>query len=314
MFDAKMKIFTGTANPDLAKRIAKYIKCEMGELIIKKFPDDELWVKINENVRGTDCFIIQSTSAPVNENLMELLMMIDAFRRSSAKRITAVIPYYGYARQDRKDQPRVAISAKLVANLLTSAGANRIIAMDLHAPQIQGFFDIPCDHLQAEPMLSRHFQKMKLDNLVICASDMGGVKMARSFAERLGSTVAIVDKRRHGSHHVEALNLIGEVEGKNVLIPDDMISTGGTMVEAASFLKNKGAKDIYACCTHSVLSGPAVEKLKNSLIKEVMVTDTIPLSEAAKAVKKIKVVSVSEVFGEAIRSIHNETSVSKLFR
>ncbi|MEI7903967.1 MAG: ribose-phosphate pyrophosphokinase, partial [Candidatus Firestonebacteria bacterium] len=266
MFDAKMKIFTGTANPELAQKIAKYMNCEMGELNIKKFPDGEIWVKINENVRGTDCFIIQSTSSPVNESLMELLLMIDAFRRSSAKRITAVIPYYGYARQDRKDQPRVAISAKLVANLLTSAGANRIIAMDLHAAQLQGFFDIPCDHLQAEPVLTRYFKKkIKINNLVVCASDMGGVKLARSFAERLGSTVAIVDKRRWGSDQVEALNLIGDVKGKNVLIPDDMISTGGTMVAAASFLKKNGAKDIYACCTHPVLSGEAVKKLKNSL-------------------------------------------------
>ncbi len=314
MFDAKIKIFGGTANPDLTKKICRHLRIKESRISIKKFPDGEIWAKIDENVRGADCYLIQPTCAPVNETLMELLLMIDAFKRSSAKRITAVIPYYGYARQDRKDQPRVAISAKLVANLLTSAGASRVVAMDLHAAQLQGFFDIPCDHLQAEPVLTRYFVKKKIPDLAICASDMGGVKMARSFAERLGCPVAIVDKRRYGSTHVEALNLIGEVTGKNVLIPDDMISTAGTMCEAALFLKKKGAKDVYACCTHPVLSGSAVEKLNNSVIKEVVVTDTIPLNEAAKGVNKIKVVSVAEVLGEAIRSIHNETSVSRLFR
>ncbi len=314
MFDAKIKVFGGTANPDLTKKICRHLRVKESRISIKKFPDGEIWAKIDENVRGADCYLIQPTSAPVNETLMELLLMIDAFKRSSAKRITAVIPYYGYARQDRKDQPRVAISAKLVANLLTSAGASRVVAMDLHAAQLQGFFDIPCDHLQAEPVLTRYFAGKKIANLAICASDMGGVKMARSFAERLGCPVAIVDKRRYGSTHVEALNLIGEVTGKNVLIPDDMISTAGTMCEAALFLKKKGAKDVYACCTHPVLSGSAVEKLNNSVIKEVVVTDTIPLNEAAKAIHKIKVVSVAEVLGEAIRSIHNETSVSRLFR
>jgi len=310
----KLKVFGGSANPELVGKICKYLHTTEGKMELRKFPDGETWVKIADNVRGADCFIVQPTCMPTNENLVELFLMIDAFKRSSARRITVVIPYYAYARQDRKDQPRVAISAKLIANLLTSAGASRIIAMDLHAAQVQGFFDIPVDHLIAEPVLAREFAKKKIPNLVIAASDMGGSKMARSFAERLGTTIAIVDKRRHHSHKVEALNLIGDVTGKNVLIPDDMISTAGTMVEAAKFLQKHGAKDVYACCTHPVFSGSALEKIENSVIKEVMVTDTIPLSDAAKKIKKIKVVTVSGVLGEAIKSIHNETSVTKLFR
>jgi len=310
----KLKVFGGSANPELVKKICKYLHTSVGKMELKKFPDGETWVKIADNVRGDDCFIVQPTCMPTNENLMELFLMIDAFKRSSARRITVVIPYYAYARQDRKDQPRVAISAKLVANLLTSAGASRIIAMDLHAAQVQGFFDIPVDHLIAEPVLAREFAKKKIPNLVVAASDMGGSKMARSFAERLGTSIAIVDKRRHHSMKVEALSLIGNVTGKNVLIPDDMISTGGTMVEAAKFLQKHGAKDVYACCTHPVFSGSALEKIKNSVIKEVMVTDTIPLSEEAKKVKKIKIITVSGVLAEAIKSIHNETSVTKLFR
>ncbi|MFH1074057.1 MAG: ribose-phosphate pyrophosphokinase [Candidatus Firestonebacteria bacterium] len=310
----KLKVFGGSANPDLVAKICKYLHTSVGKMELKRFPDGETWVKIADNVRGADCFVVQPTCMPTNENLMELFLMIDAFKRSSARRITVVIPYYAYARQDRKDQPRVAISAKLIANLLTSAGASRIIAMDLHAPQVQGFFDIPVDHLIAEPVLSREFAKKKIPNLVIAASDMGGSKMARSFAERMGTSIAIVDKRRHHSNKVEALSLIGDVDGKNVLIPDDMISTAGTMVEAAKFLQKHGAKDIYACCTHPVFSGNALEKIKNSVIKEVMVTDTIPLPEAAKKIKKIKVITVSGVLGEAIKSIHNETSVTKLFR
>jgi len=310
----KLKVFGGSANPELVKKICKYLHTSVGKMELKRFPDGETWVKIADNVRGDDCFIVQPTCMPTNENLMELFLMIDAFKRSSARRITVVIPYYAYARQDRKDQPRVAISAKLVANLLTSAGASRIIAMDLHAAQVQGFFDIPVDHLIAEPVLAREFAKKKIPNLVVAASDMGGSKMARSFAERLGTSIAIVDKRRHHSMKVEALSLIGNVTGKNVLIPDDMISTGGTMVEAAKFLQKHGAKDVYACCTHPVFSGSALEKIKNSVIKEVMVTDTIPLSEEAKKVKKIKIITVSGVLAEAIKSIHNETSVTKLFR
>ncbi len=310
----KLKVFGGSANPELFHKICKYLRVSHGRMVIRKFPDGESWVKIADNVRGADCFIVQPTCTPVNENLMELFLMIDAFRRSSARRITVVIPYYSYARQDRKDQPRVAISAKLIANLLTSAGASRVIAMDLHAAQVQGFFDIPVDHLIAEPVLAREFAKKKIKDLVVAASDMGGSKMARSFAERLGTSIAIVDKRRYHSNKVEALSLIGDVNGKNVLIPDDMISTAGTMVEAANFLKKHGARDIYACATHAVFSGAALDKIKNSVLKEVMVTDTIPLSEEAKNIKKIKVISVSGVLGEAIKSIHHETSVTKLFR
>ncbi|OGF54969.1 MAG: ribose-phosphate pyrophosphokinase [Candidatus Firestonebacteria bacterium RifOxyC12_full_39_7] len=289
----KLKVFGGSANPELVTKICKYLHTSVGKMELKRFPDGETWVKIADNVRGADCFVVQPTCMPTNENLVELFLMIDAFKRSSARRITVVIPYYAYARQDRKDQPRVAISAKLIANLLTSAGASRIIAMDLHAAQVQGFFDIPVDHLIAEPVLAREFAKKKIPNLVIAASDMGGSKMARSFAERLGTSIAIVDKRRHHSHKVEALSLIGDVAGKNVLIPDDMISTAGTMVEAARFLQKHGAKDIYACCTHPVFSGSALEKIENSVIKEVMVTDTIPLTEQAKKIKKIKVITVS---------------------
>lgn len=310
----KLKVFGGSANPELVKKICKYLRVPPGRMEIRKFPDGESWVKISDNVRGADCFIVQPTCTPVNENLVELFLMIDAFKRSSARRITVVIPYYAYARQDRKDQPRVAISAKLIANLLTSAGASRVIAMDLHAAQVQGFFDIPVDHLIAEPVLTREFAKKNVKDLVVAASDMGGSKMARSFAERLGASIAIVDKRRHHSFKVEPLSLIGDVAGKNVLIPDDMISTAGTLVEAANFLKKHGARDVYACATHAVFSGAALEKIENSILKEVMVTDTIPLSEAAKKIKRIKVISVSGVLGEAIKSIHNETSVTKLFR
>ncbi|MCX5777237.1 MAG: ribose-phosphate pyrophosphokinase [Candidatus Firestonebacteria bacterium] len=310
----KLKVFGGSANPELVTKICRYLRTSEGKMELTRFPDGETWVKISENVRGADCFIIQPTCMPVNENIMELFLMIDAFKRASARRISVVIPYYAYARQDRKDQPRVAISAKLIANLLTSAGASRIIAMDFHAPQVQGFFDIPVDHLIAEPVLAREFAKKKVKDLVVAASDMGGSKMARSFAERLGASIAIVDKRRYHSNKVEALSLIGEVAGKNVLIPDDMISTAGTMVEAAMFLKKHGAKDIYACCTHPVFSESALKKIESSILKEVMVTDTIPLPEEAKKVKKIKVITVAGVLGEAIKSIHNETSVTKLFR
>ena len=285
----KLKVFGGSANPELVTKICRYLRTSEGKMELTRFPDGETWVKISENVRGADCFIIQPTCMPVNENIMELFLMIDAFKRASARRISVVIPYYAYARQDRKDQPRVAISAKLIANLLTSAGASRIIAMDFHAPQVQGFFDIPVDHLIAEPVLAREFAKKKVKDLVVAASDMGGSKMARSFAERLGASIAIVDKRRYHSNKVEALSLIGEVAGKNVLIPDDMISTAGTMVEAAMFLKKHGAKDIYACCTHPVFSESALKKIESSILKEVMVTDTIPLPEEAKKVKKIKV-------------------------
>ncbi|MEK6645282.1 MAG: ribose-phosphate pyrophosphokinase [Candidatus Firestonebacteria bacterium] len=307
-----MKIFSGTANLILAKEVAKYLGRKLSDISIKRFPDCEIWVKINENVRGKDVFIIQSTSNPVNEHIMELFIMLDAFKRASARRITAVLPFYSYARQDRKDQPRVAVTAKLMANLLTSAGADRILTMDLHAPQVQGFFDIPVDHLLAEPVITKYFLKKKIKNLAVVATDMGGVKIARTFAQKLGCNLAIVDKRRSGPHEVKAMNLIGDVKDKDIVMPDDMISTGGTMVEAAYFLKEKGAREIYACCTHPILCGGAVEKLNKAPVREVIVTNTIPLSKEQMS-DKIKILSIAPLFAEAIKSIHNETSISRLF-
>lgn len=309
----KLKIFTGNANKELAGRIAEYLKTNISSMDVKKFPDGEIWIKINENVRGTDVFIVQPTCEPVNENIMELLLMIDAVRRASARRITAVLPFYSYARQDRKDQPRVAISAKLIANLITTAGADRLLTMDLHAPQVQGFFDIPVDHLLAEPVFIKCIKKKNINNLVVAATDVGGVKMARHFAEKLNCGLSIVDKRRTGPNEVSAMNLIGEVNRKNVIIPDDMVSTAGTFVEAVAFLKEKGAKDIYGYITHPILCEDAVAKIEKSPIKELVVSDTIPIHDHKK-IKKIKVLSVAEIFGEAINSIHNETSVSKLFK
>ncbi|HRU39972.1 MAG TPA: ribose-phosphate pyrophosphokinase, partial [Candidatus Goldiibacteriota bacterium] len=271
-------------------------------------------VKINENVRGKDVFVIQSTCPPsTNDNLMELLIMIDALKRASAKRITAVIPFYGYARQDRKDQPRVPITAKLVANLLTSAGAHRVLTMDLHAGQIQGFFDIPVDHLLAAPVFINYFKKKKIKDLIISTSDIGGIKLAWYFAERLKTELVVVDKKRSGPESVEAMHLIGDVKGKDVLIPDDMVATGGTLVQAAKFLQARGARKIYACMTHGLFSGNAVEKIQNSPISEIVVTDTIP-QDARKGMKKLTVLSVSELFGESIKRIHEEKTISQLFK
>jgi len=308
----ELKIFTGGSNHELAGSICSYLDVPLGQIDIKRFPDGEIWAKVKENVRGTDVFLVQSTNHPVNENLMELLIMIDAFRRSSAKRITAVIPYFGYARQDRKDQPRVPITAKLVANLLTTAGANRILTMDLHAPQVQGFFDIPVDHLLAEPVLVDYYRKKNIKNALVACTDVGGAKMALNFSQRLNTNMAVVDKKRKGPSEVEPLVLIGDVKGKNIIIPDDIISAGGTLAEAAKFLKNRGAGDIYACCTHACFCGNAVERLKNAPLAEVLVTDTIQLRRD-QVPPRVKTVSVARLFGEAILSIHNETSVSKLF-
>jgi ribose-phosphate pyrophosphokinase len=285
---------------------------ELGKITVERFSEGEIRVKVEEDVRGRDIFLIQPTCPPVNENLVELLIMMDAFRRASARRITVVVPYYGYARQDRKDQPRVPITAKLVANLITVAGAHRVLTMDLHAQQIQGFFDIPVDHLYAFPVLSDHFLKKKIPNLTVTSPDVGGIKMARAYAKMLGAELAVVDKRRFGPKEVEAMNLIGDVKGRNVLIPDDMISTGGSLVEAVQALVRFGAKDIYACCTHAILSGNAVEKLQKSVLKEVVVTDTIPLTPD-KHVGKIRVLSVAPLLGEAIHRIHDEQSVTSLF-
>lgn len=309
-----MILFTGNSNPELARQISKNLKMQLGEALVGKFPEGEVMVKINDNVRGRDVFVVQSTCPPnTNDNMMELFIMIDALKRASAKRITAVIPFYGYARQDRKDQPRVPITAKLVANLITEAGADRVLTMDLHAGQIQGFFDIPVDHLLAAPVFIDYFKKKKLENLIVATADIGGIKLAWYFAEKLGTEIAITDKKRRGPESVEAMHLIGDVKGKDVLIPDDMLATGSTLVQAAKFLKAKGAKDIYACMTHGLFSGTALEKISDSPIKEVVVTDTIP-QDARKAVKKVKVLSVSGLFAEAITRIHEEKTISELFK
>ncbi len=307
-----LKIFNGTANPELAKDIAKSLKVPLGDLMVSHFSEGEIRIKINEDVRGRDIFLIQPTCPPVNDNVVELLIILDAFRRASARRITAVLPYYGYARQDRKDQPRVPITAKLMANIITEAGADRVLTMDLHAQQIQGFFDIPVDHLYAFPVIASYFRKKKLKNLTVVSPDVGGIKMARAYAKGLDADLAIVDKRRSGPNEVEAMNLIGEVKGKTVLIPDDMIATGGSLVEAVNALVKFGAGEIYASCTHAILSGNAVEKLEKSVLKEVVVTDTIPIPPE-KRIDKLTVLPVAPLFGEAIMRIHNEESISSLF-
>ncbi len=307
-----LKVFSGTANPDLAKKICESMKVPLGDMMVTRFSEGEIRIKINEDVRGRDIFIVQPTCPPVNDNVIELLIMIDAFRRASARRITAVMPYYGYARQDRKDQPRVPITAKLMANIITVAGADRLLAMDLHAQQIQGFFDIPVDHLYAYPVIASYVRKKNLKDLTIVSPDVGGIKTARAYAKGLGADLAIVDKRRSGPNEVEAMNLIGEVKGRTILIPDDMIATGGSLVEAVNALVKFGAKDIYACCTHAVLSGKAMENLKNSVLKEVIVTDTIPIP-SEKKIDKITILPVAPLLGEAIMRIHNEESITSLF-
>lgn len=305
-------IFSGSANPALSAAIARYLEKDLGKMTLTRFSDGEISVAIDENVRGKDVFVVQPTSPPVNENLMELLIMIDAFRRASAERITAVIPYFGYARQDRKDKPRVPITAKLVANLLTASGVNRGVTMDLHAPQIQGFFDIPVDHLFAAPITTAYFQNKGIDNLVVVAPDVGSVKMARAFAKRLRADLAIVDKRRDGPDEVEVVNLIGKVKNKTAILVDDLISTGGTIVEAAHLLKKNGAVAVYASITHGVLSGNAINKIKKAPLEELVITDTIPLSPK-KRIPMIKVLSVAEMLGETIKRIHLSSSVSSLF-
>ncbi len=306
------KVFTGNSNPQLAEKICSYLKLPLGKIRVGRFSDGEISVKIEENIRAKDVFIVQSISSPVNENLMELLVMIDAARRASAERITAVIPYYGYARQDWKDQPRVPITAKLVANLITAAGANRVLTMDLHTPQIQGFFDIPVDHLFAAPVLIKYFRGLNLSNLVVVAPDVGSIKAARAFAKRLRASLAVVDKRRNSPDSVEVMNVIGEVKGKDVVIVDDLIATGGTLCEAATTLKENGARNIYASITHGVLSGKSIENIADSSLKELIITNTILLSKE-KELKKIKVLSVASLLGEAIKCIHLGKSVSSLF-
>jgi len=313
MMNGEIKLFTGNSNPALAHEIASYLNLPLGKAFVGTFSDGEIRVEIGENVRGQDVFIIQSTCPPVDHNLMELLIMIDALKRASARRITAVIPDYGYARQDRKVKPRVPISAKLVADLITTAGANRVLAMDLHAGQIQGFFNIPVDHLFAAPVLLEYIKNHFQNNLVIVSPDAGGVERARAFAKRLEASLAIIDKRRDAPNLAEAVNIIGDVKDKIAIILDDMVDTAGTLTEAAQVLITRGAKAVYACCTHAVLSGPAIERLKNSAISKLVVTNTIPLKEEAKKCGKIEVLSVASLLGEAIKRIHEETSISSLF-
>jgi len=311
--DFELKIFSGNSNPALAEKICAYLKVPIGKAEVKTFSDGEVSVEIDESVRGADVFVIQSTCPPVNNNLMELLIMIDALRRASAERISAVIPYYGYARQDRKVAPRHPISAKLVANLITVAGTDRVLTMDLHAGQIQGFFDIPVDNLFATPVLLDYLRSRYMDDLVIVSPDAGGVERARAFAKRLDASLAIIDKRRERANVSQVMNIVGEVRGKVTVILDDMVDTAGTLTQAAFALKEHGAKAIYACCTHPVLSGKAVERIKESPIEELIVTDTIPLSQQAQECEKIKVLSVAELFAEAIKRIHLNQSVSSLF-
>ena len=311
---SEIKIIAGNSNMELAQKIADYIGVNVANCQVTTFSDGEISVNINETVRGCDVFVVQSTNNPVNENLMELLIMIDAFKRASAGRITAVIPYYGYARQDRKAKSRDPITAKLVADILTAAGADRVLTMDLHAAQIQGYFDIPLDHLLGGSLLANYFNKKNIEDLVVVSPDLGSVTRSRKFANQLDGEVplAIIDKRRPKANVCEVMNLIGDVNGKNVIMLDDMIDTAGTITNAANALKEFGAKDIYACCTHAVLSGPAIERIENSAISELIVLDTIRLPKE-KEIDKIKVLTVAEMFGEAIKKIFSNESVSVLF-
>lgn len=311
----KLAVFSGNAHPGLAQNICKYLKIRLSDAMVTKFSEGEIRVKINENVRGKDVFIIQPTCPPPNDNLMELLIMIDALRRSSAQRITAVMPYFGYARQDRKDQPRVPITAKLVANLLTTAGANRILTMDLHAGQIQGFFDIPVDHLFAVGVFIEYFSKLKLksSDIVVVSPDVGGIKMARAYAKRLSAGLAIIDKRRDSPEKTEVMHILGEVAGKNAIIVDDLIATGSSLIEAVEALNKAKAKTVRAAISHGVLSGPAIERVDRCKdLAELIITDSIPLANHKKHAR-VKVLSVANLLGEAIRRIHSEESVSSLF-
>ncbi len=308
----RLKIFTGNANPELAKEICAYLCIPLGSAMVKRFSDGEINVEIRDNVRGVDVFIIQPTCPPVNDHLMELLVLMDALKRASAKRVTAVLPYYGYARQDRKVLPRAPITAKLVADMLTAAGVSRLLTMDLHAGQIQGFFNIPVDHLYAAPVMLEYIKANYRDDMVVVSPDAGGVERARACAKRLNASLAIIDKRREGPNVSAVMNIIGEVEGKTAVMLDDMVDTAGTLVQSAEALRAKGAKNIFACATHAILSGPAIERLENSQIEELVVTNTVPLGEKALC-KKIRVLSVAPLLGEAIKRIHFQDSVSSLF-
>ncbi len=309
----RFKIFCGSANPALSEEICKFVGVPLGETRLQRFSDGEVHFQLLENVRGADVFLVQPTCFPVDQHLVELLIMMDALKRASAGRITVVIPYYGYARQDRKDRPRVAITSKLVADLLTTAGANRALLVDLHAAQIQGFFNIPVDHLFASPVLVGYFRDLNLPNLTVVSPDAGGVERARFFAKKLEVPLAIVDKRRTDINVTEVMNVIGDVKGRTCLILDDIIDTAGTLVKTAEALLEQGAEKVYACASHAVLSGPAVERIASSRLEQVVVTNTIPLREDAQRVKKIKVLSIAGLLGRAIESIHMETSVSTLF-
>lgn len=311
--DEKFKIFCGTANEALTDEICAFLGMERGKATVTRFSDGEVYIQIMENVRGADVFVVQPTCFPVDEHLMELLLLVDALKRASARRITTVVPYYGYARQDRKDKPRVPVSSKLIADLLTTAGAHRALVVDLHAPQIQGFFNIPVDHLFASPVLVDYFKKMQLPNLTVVSPDAGGVERARFFAKKIDAALAIVDKRRTDMNVAEVMHVIGDVKGRTCLIIDDIIDTAGTLVKTAEALLNAGAAKVFACASHPVLSGPAIERIAKSKLEQVIVTNTIPLTEAGKAEPKIKVLSIAGLLGRAIQSIHEETSVSSLF-
>ena len=308
-----MKVFTGSAHPQLAKEIASSLGISLGQARLRRFPDGEASFQIDENIRGADVFIVQPTSSPADQHLMELCVMIDAFRRSSAARITSVIPYYGYARQDRKDKPRVPISAKLVANLLSAAGTNRVLTMDLHKPQIQGFFDIPVDHLFAAPVIIEYLSRLDFPDLTIVSPDVGGAERARAYAKRLDAELALVDKRRSEDGTAEVMNVVGDVSGRTCILLDDMIDTAGTIQKAAVGLKEAGAQRVLACAVHGVLSGPAIAHIENSPIDQVIITNTVPLSPLAQQCRKVVVLSVARLLGQAIRNIHEETSVSSLF-
>ena len=309
----ELKVFTGSAHPTLAKEITEFLGIAVGQARLRRFPDSEVSFQIDENIRGADVFIVQPTCTPVDQHLMELLVMIDAFRRSSAARITAVIPYYGYARQDRKDKPRVPISAKLVANLLSAAGTNRVLTMDLHKAQIQGFFDIPVDHLFAAPVIIDYLSRLSGPKLTIVSPDAGGAERARAYAKRLDAELAVIDKRRSEDGSAEVMNVVGDVDGRVCILQDDLIDTAGTIQKAADALKKAGAERVLACAVHGVLSGPAIDRVQSAPIDQLIVTNTIPLRSEAQQCKKIVVLSVARLLGQAIRSIHEETSVSSLF-
>jgi ribose-phosphate pyrophosphokinase len=308
-----IKVFSGNAHRVLAEEICYYLSCDLGRATTARFSDGEFNFQIEENVRGGDVFIVQPTCPPADPNLMELLVMLDAFRRSSAERVTAVVPYFGYARSDKKDRPRVPIAARMVANLLTVAGADRVLTMDLHAAQIQGFFDIPVDHLYAAPVFIKHYRENPLERMVVVTPDTGGAERARAYAKRLDADLALCDKRREKANVAEVMNVVGDVKGRNCLIVDDMCDTAGSLTKVAAALRNAGAATIHACFTHGVFSGPAIERLAASEIEQIVVTNTIPLQNGAQELDKIKVLSIAPLLAKAIKSIHEETSVSSLF-